>query len=502
MAYKALYRQFRPRRFDEISGQTAIVSVLKNQVKTGNPAHAYVFAGQRGTGKTTAARILAMALNCKNPHDGEPCLECENCLDALNDNMIDIVEIDAASNNGVDSARDIREKVNLLPVAGKHKIYIIDEAHMLSTSAFNALLKTLEEPPEYAVFIFATTELRKLPVTVLSRCQRFDFKSLTEKEIIERLKLVCTEIGRDADEDALREIARASGGAMRDALTILETCTAKEGRIDIENVSKALNLASRDILQKLVSAMDRFDAKTALDTLNVAFDAGVLPSELVNQLLQYHRDKLINGFIDGSIQKEDAKEYIRRMDILTDAEDKLKNSGRGMLTAEIAVMKILLPGSEEADNDARILKLERQVEQLSRMKLVPAEAAIQTVKENKGKTEEKKTETVTDLDVNAEELWEKIKETVKEDEPMLYPLIKTVYATSLEGSKITLASVHGSVLKNLLAGVEQMKLLTECAEKASGRRIIIEIDDSDSEETFDEELPRNEMPLENEKDLM
>ena len=179
-SYRAIYRQFRPRRFSEITGQKTVVKVLRNQVRTGSPAHAYLFAGQRGTGKTSAARILAMALNCLDPHDGEPCLECANCRDALQDSMIDIIEIDAASNNGVDNARDIREKVNLVPVAGRYKIYIIDEVHMLSPAAFNALLKTLEEPPEYAVFILATTELQKVPRTVLSRCQRFDFKSLTD----------------------------------------------------------------------------------------------------------------------------------------------------------------------------------------------------------------------------------------------------------------------------------------------------------------------------------
>lgn len=209
MAYKALYRRFRPRRFCELKGQDNISTVLKNQIMSGQTSHAYLFSGPRGTGKTSTAKILACALNCTNLQDGEPCLECENCKAALSDSMPDIIEMDAASNNSVDNAREIRDKVSLLPVKGKHKVYIIDEVHMLSNSAFNALLKTIEEPPEYSVFILATTELRKLPKTVLSRCQRFDFKSIADNSIMDRMKEVLSNIGASATDDALYAIARS-----------------------------------------------------------------------------------------------------------------------------------------------------------------------------------------------------------------------------------------------------------------------------------------------------
>ena len=226
MAYKALYRQFRPRRFADLKGQDMIARVLKNQIMAGEPAHAYLFSGPRGTGKTSTAKILAMALNCLHPEGGEPCLVCENCRAALSDAMIDMIEMDAASNNGVDNARDIRDKAGLLPTRGKYKVYIIDEVHMLTGQAFNALLKTLEEPPAHVVFILATTELDALPKTVLSRCLRFDFKFIDRREVVERMQEVLRATGGEAEEDALYEIAEASEGAMRDALTILEKCCA------------------------------------------------------------------------------------------------------------------------------------------------------------------------------------------------------------------------------------------------------------------------------------
>ena len=493
MAYKALYRQFRPRRFEEISGQEAIVSVLKNQVRTGNPAHAYIFAGQRGTGKTTASRILAMALNCQNPQDGEPCLECENCRDALADNMIDTIEIDAASNNGVDSARDIREKINLLPVAGKYKIYIIDEAHMLTMQAFNALLKTLEEPPEYAVFILATTELRRLPVTVLSRCQRFDFKSISENDIVERLKVVCGELGREAEEEALVEIARASGGAMRDALTILETCCAKEGAVDLEKVSAALNLASRDSLNRLVEALDKFDSKEAISLITALFAEGVLPAALTNQLLQVFRDRVIGRFTENKAEKRATREDLRRLDILSETEAKLRNAMRPTLLLELALMRMLLPErNEHADDmDARLLKIERRLDELAqRQPIVVAQDATAAVPAAKKKAAPKPALP----DLAADELWDKIKNYIKEADPMLYPLIKTIYAKRLEGSKLVISSSHSSALRNLSAGIEQMKNLLQYAEETAGRRIIFEMEEAET--VLTDELPMGELPVE------
>ncbi len=224
MAYKALYREFRPTTFAETVDQDHITRTLKNQIISGRVGHAYLFNGSRGTGKTTTAKILARAINCLNPKDGEPCNECEICKGIISGSLTDVVEMDAASNNSVEDIRSIREEVNFLPTLAKYRVYIIDEVHMLSTGAFNALLKTLEEPPEHVKFILATTEPQKLPATILSRCQRFDFKKISNEGIIKRLKIVCKESNIEITDEALNVIAVLAEGGMRDALSILERC--------------------------------------------------------------------------------------------------------------------------------------------------------------------------------------------------------------------------------------------------------------------------------------
>ena len=226
LEYTALYRKFRPLTFDEIVGQEHIVRTLKNEIINGRIGHAYLFNGGRGTGKTSAAKILARAVNCLNPKDGEPCNECEICKAALDGSLTDIVEMDAASNNSVEDVRAIRDEVNFLPTVAKYRVYIIDEVHMLSTGAFNALLKTLEEPPSHVVFILATTEVHKVPITIQSRCQRYDFKRITKDDILKRLVMITDEMGLNADKDALSIIAIQADGGMRDALSLLDQCLA------------------------------------------------------------------------------------------------------------------------------------------------------------------------------------------------------------------------------------------------------------------------------------
>ena len=224
MSYTALYRKFRPKTFSEVVGQEHITQTLKNQIKSGRVGHAYLLTGGRGTGKTSTAKILARAINCLNPKDGEPCNECELCKANLEGTLTDVIEMDAASNNSVEDIRSIKEKMNFLPTVAKYRVYIIDEVHMLSTGAFNALLKTLEEPPEHVKFILATTEPQKLLTTILSRCQRFDFKKISNEDLIKRMKVVCEESGIQITETALNLIATLSEGAARDALSILERC--------------------------------------------------------------------------------------------------------------------------------------------------------------------------------------------------------------------------------------------------------------------------------------
>ena len=240
MEYTALYRRFRPKTFNEILGQDHITQTLKNQFIANRVGHAYLFTGCRGCGKTSAAKVLSRAINCLNPHDGEPCNECSICKSALDGSLTDIVEMDAASNNSVDDVRAIRDEVNFLPTIAKYRVYIIDEVHMLTKEAFNALLKTLEEPPSHVKFILATTEPQKLPATILSRCQRFDFKRIEDTKIVENLEKICKDCNIKHTKGALCLIAELSEGAMRDALSILERC-AQDGENNIRSESTRLN---------------------------------------------------------------------------------------------------------------------------------------------------------------------------------------------------------------------------------------------------------------------
>jgi DNA polymerase-3 subunit gamma/tau len=264
-----LYRAWRPETFSEICGQEAITRTLKRQVMTGRVAHAYLFCGTRGTGKTTAAKVLSRAINCLTPRDGDPCGECEICRALKQESSMDVMEIDAASNNGVDEIRDLREKIKYPPTLTRYKVYIIDEVHMLSTGAFNALLKTLEEPPKHAVFILATTEPQRLPATILSRCQRFDFHRISMEVIIDRLKVVLAGIGRSASEEALAEIARAAEGAMRDALSLLDVCLSyTDGEVSGQLARDVLGTAGRSAMFEFVDALIDSDAGLALTQID------------------------------------------------------------------------------------------------------------------------------------------------------------------------------------------------------------------------------------------
>ena len=261
MKYLALYRKYRPSRFEEISGQEGVVGVLKNAIKTGRISHAYLFCGPRGTGKTTTAKLLAKMVNCTNPIDGEPCGKCESCLSIFNNTNDDIIEIDAASNNGVDEIRELINNIKLAPSNSKFKVYIIDEVHMLSTSAFNALLLTLEEPPSHVVFILATTDIQNVPITILSRTQRFDFTRISMSDLCSRLKYVCEKENINITEDAIKEIAQLSDGGLRDALSILDQLSAQRNNIDLDSVQKTFGDIPTAKIQKLINLLEENDKK-------------------------------------------------------------------------------------------------------------------------------------------------------------------------------------------------------------------------------------------------
>ena len=294
MAYTALYRKFRPLTFDDMVGQEHNTRTLRNQIISGRVGHAYLFNGVRGTGKTTTAKIMARAINCLNPQNGNPCNECEICKEILDGSLTDVVEMDAASNNSVEDIRSIREEVNFLPTKAKYRVYIIDEVHMLSTGAFNALLKTLEEPPEHVKFILATTEPQKLPTTILSRCQRFDYKKISNQDIIKRLKIICSESNIKITDEALNLIAVLSEGAMRDAISILERCSQEEvEQIEIEQVKNLVGLPSTEIISKLVEAiLDGYEIK-ALDEVQKVIDEGKDLYNFVWEIIKYIKDILL-----------------------------------------------------------------------------------------------------------------------------------------------------------------------------------------------------------------
>ena len=380
--HKALYRVYRPKNFSNVIGQEHIVRTLKNQIENNNVGHAYLFCGTRGTGKTSTAKIFSRAVNCTNLHNDEPCNECENCREILEDKTMDVVEIDAASNNSVDDIRELRENVKYSPAKAKYKVYIIDEVHMLSQGAFNALLKTLEEPPSYVIFILATTEPHKIPATILSRCQRFDFKRVTVKDISSRMRYICEKEGIEADEKALNLIARNSQGALRDALSILDQCISFEGnKISYNDVIELLGSVNIEQLFDLAESIIKEDTRKSLQILNDFIIWGKDVRNLVNDLIDHFRNLMvckISNDLDEIIslpeetidllkqQAEtiDTNNLIRILNILSETQDGMKISSNPRVLMEVTMMKIAQPMFDESKEALikRIENLEQKIE--------------------------------------------------------------------------------------------------------------------------------------------
>lgn len=298
MSYKVLYRKYRPDSFEQIVGQNSIVNILKNSITSGNIAHAYIFTGPRGTGKTSTAKVFAKALNCTSPKNGEPCGKCDNCINFKTNP--DIIEIDAASNNGVDEIRELRSNITLAPSSSKYKVYIIDEVHMLSTGAFNALLKTLEEPPEHAIFILATTEIYKVPITILSRCQRYDFKKIGEKEMIEHLEKICSDENIKYENGALEEIYSLSEGCLRDSLSILDQISKNNEKITVDLILNDYNIISNKKIDKLLEHTFNGNISKVIDELDEYSKTGANVQKMISRMIKY----LETIAIDIKIKKE------------------------------------------------------------------------------------------------------------------------------------------------------------------------------------------------------
>lgn len=379
--YRALYRKWRPQRFEDVVGQRAIVTALKNQITAGRVGHAYLFTGVRGTGKTTCAKILAKAVNCPNAVDGEPCNACEICKGLDSGTIYDVVEIDAASNNGVDNIRDLREEVNYTPTRGKYRVYIIDEVHMLSTGAFNALLKTLEEPPAHVIFILATTEVHKLPATILSRCQRFDFKRIQPETMAVRLQQVAGLEGMELAPDAATLIARIADGALRDGLSILDQCAGRSKQITAQLVSEVAGLAGREALYRLSDAVLARDSSAAVEELaqlhENSYDMERLCVEMINHFRNFMMVKTVKKsreliictddeykHIEASAGQFTLAQILRGLDLFQSTLVKIKGGATPRIEMEMAFIRLCEP-KLETDPDAinqRLSALERTVQ--------------------------------------------------------------------------------------------------------------------------------------------
>lgn len=385
MSYTGLYRKWRPTSFEEVRGQDHIVKTLKNQINSGRIGHAYLFCGTRGTGKTSIAKIFARAVNCEHPVDGSPCGECSMCRQIAAGASLNVVEIDAASNNGVENIRDIREQVQYPPTDGRYRVYIIDEVHMLSIGAFNALLKTLEEPPSYVIFILATTEVHKIPITILSRCQRYDFKRISIDTIAGRLAELTQAEQIDVDDRALRYVARAADGSMRDALSLLDQCVAFHfgEKLTYDNVLEVLGAVDNRVFSKLFQAVLASDTKACIREIEEMIIQGRDLSQLVNDFVWYMRNLLIAKTTDEpgdmldmseenlAVLKEEAagvdtETLMRYIRIFSELSGQLRYASQKRILVEIAFIKLTTPSMEQNLDSIlqRITLLEQKMQEM------------------------------------------------------------------------------------------------------------------------------------------
>lgn len=382
MAYKVLYRKYRPVRFEDVVGQPQVTVTLRNELQAGRISHAYLFTGTRGTGKTTCAKILAKAVNCLNPQNGDPCGECEICRGLDSGSILDVVEIDAASNNGVDSIRSLIEEVNFTPGSAKYRVYIIDEVHMLSAAAFNALLKTLEEPPPHVIFIMATTEVHKLLPTILSRCQRFDFKRITPNEIADRIEYVCSCENVSIERDASLLIARIADGGMRDALSILDQCIGRSDNITVQVVNETAGIVGRDYLFNLAQAIKDRKCSDALTIINELHENSKDMGRLCEEMSDHFRKLMLiktmkdpSALITASAEEMDAlteqavtmslSAIVHSMDTFQTAMDKMKYSDQRIET-EMAFIRLCSPELDSTP-EALIRRIEALEQGISRV---------------------------------------------------------------------------------------------------------------------------------------
>ena len=518
MGYTALYRKFRPLNFAEIVGQEHITRTLRNQIIANRVGHAYLFNGGRGTGKTSAAKVLARAINCLNPKDGEPCNECEICRGAINGSLTDIVEMDAASNNSVEDIRSIREEVNFLPTKAKYRVYIIDEVHMLSTGAFNALLKTLEEPPEHVKFILATTEPQKLPATILSRCQRFDFKRISNENIIKRLTTVCEKSNIEITKEALNIIAILSEGAMRDALSILERCIQDgDNKIDEDKIKDLVGIPKITYIAKITEAITNYDVTQALENVDVVLTEGKDINNLVWELIKYVKDILVykaagklDLYSEEEIEKiEEISEKVSKEDLidivykLSELENEIKWSTQKTIMLQAGIIKLCSKQAKIGNNiEERIEKIEKYLRSGNGINMGAASMVQNNVRQvnampvnnvSSGSVQQRKTTNATSKTSNiktkkysskAAEFWPEIVRDLKQNgKIVLYTNLMDTRATEINDMTIGIEFPKGMTAfgKTVLEKQENIREISDMVSIACGKEMQIKYINNNSQ---------------------
>lgn len=495
MGYVALYRQFRPKSFDSIAGQEHIVKTLKNQIKNNRISHAYLFCGPRGTGKTSAALVFAHAVNCLSNVDGDVCGECEYCQ--RTGENIDITEIDAASNNGVDEIRNLREMVRYMPAVGRYKVYIIDEVHMLSTGAFNALLKTLEEPPPYVIFILATTEVHKIPATIISRCQRFDFKAITPKEITNVLHGIASKMNIQADNDALAAIARWANGGLRDAIGLFDqTIDYSDGRITLDCVNQVIGTTGFDFTMSFIDAIADSDAPELLkktdEIVNKGKDLAVFAKDITNHLRNILLYSLTRSAQMLDIDDDTAAAYaktaekftnsrlMRSIELLSSLESELRYSGQARIIVELTLIKICRP---EVSDDIEALR--DSVEQMQKklasgVSIAAAPSAAESTQKKVSaptvKPEKKQAVTANVAEGALSAVWKAYMNELKKTDVRLYGYLKNcTFNQTSDNSAELIFSSNDAVFAHSLERLNKKETVCAALSEKTGKDISLAV---------------------------
>ena len=505
MSYTALYRKFRPDEFEDVKGQDAIVRTLKNQINADRIGHAYLFCGTRGTGKTTVAKIFAKAVNCEHPVDGSPCGECAMCKSIAAGTSMNVIEIDAASNNGVDNIREIREEVTYRPTEGKYKVYIIDEVHMLSIGAFNALLKTLEEPPEYVIFILATTEAHKIPITILSRCQRYDFKRISIETIAARLRELIDKEGWDVEDKAVRYIAKMADGSMRDSLSLLDQCAAfyMNETLTYDHVLEVLGAVDTEVFSRLLRQLLAMDVHQVIETVDELVMQGRELSQLAADFTWYLRNLLLVKSSDNmedvldvssenlALLKEEAQmidsdTLIRYIRIFSDLTNQLKYATQKRVLLEVSLIKLCRPAMDQ-NKDAlldRIRAIEKQLEEGAWE--APVRERIVYASDAKEAGEPKpKPELPQALNEDVKAVAKDFRMIINEASPMLRTYLKKARLSAGEGNRLLIV-LPDELSASAVATPEHKEEIQSLIEQKIGKKVEIDVRQMEAGRRFED----------------